>query len=68
MGAGHSISRLHRALTGELDNAPDILCTVHGGFDDVGQEVDDRAPDDDPQEAPTAQGLEAIRETNGSLR
>jgi predicted kinase len=38
-----SVSCLHRALTGELDNHEDVVCTVHGGFDDVDQEADDHA-------------------------
>ena len=46
-----SITCLHRALTGELDNHEDIVCTVHGGFDDVDQEADDHA----------AQALQAAR-------
>jgi MFS family permease len=33
-----SISCLHRALTGEISE--DVVCTVHGGFDDVDQDVD----------------------------
>ncbi|MEU9157984.1 ATP-binding protein [Streptomyces sp. NPDC048417] len=45
-----SISCLHRALTGQSDNHEDIVCTVHGGFDDVDQEADDHA----------AQALEAV--------
>lgn len=39
----YSVSCLHRALTGELDRDEDIVCTVHGGFDDVDQEADDHA-------------------------
>ncbi|MFI1202742.1 hypothetical protein ACH4VR_25420 [Streptomyces sp. NPDC020883] len=39
----YSITRLHRALLGELDNHQDIVCAVHGGFDDVDQEADDHA-------------------------
>ncbi|AVH61742.1 MULTISPECIES: ATP-binding protein [Streptomyces] len=46
-----SIGCLHRALTGQLDNHEDIVCTVHGSFDDVDQEADDHA----------AQALEAAR-------
>lgn len=59
----YSISCLHRALTGELDNSEDLVCTVHGGFDDVDQEADDHAWGDDPEGRADldAQGLEAIR-------
>ncbi len=38
----YSITCLHRVLTGQLDRSEDIVCTVHGGFDDVDQEADDR--------------------------
>ncbi|WP_434600225.1 AAA family ATPase [Streptomyces sp. A5-4] len=57
----YSISCLSRALSGELDTDPDIVCTVHGGFDDVDQEADDQ--DDDPvgRADLEAQGMEAIR-------
>ncbi|UQA91045.1 ATP-binding protein [Streptomyces halobius] len=51
----YSISCLHRALTGELNTSEDIVCTVHGGFDDVDQEADDHA-------------LQALHETVGSVR
>jgi hypothetical protein len=34
----YSITDLHKALTGAMDSDPDIVCTVHGGFDDVNQE------------------------------
>lgn len=46
----YSITCLHRALTGDLDHRDDIVCDVHGGYDDVGQEADDHAAgmDDDP--------------------
>ncbi|MFC9916230.1 hypothetical protein [Streptomyces sp. NPDC127197] len=37
----HNITDLHRALTGGLDNHEDVVCTVHGGFDDVDEEADD---------------------------
>jgi predicted kinase len=50
-----SISCLHRALAGQLDNHEDIRCTVHGGLDDVDQEADDH-------------GLAQLRETIGSTR
>ncbi|MER6129755.1 ATP-binding protein [Streptomyces sp. NPDC001795] len=47
----YSVSCLHRALTGQLDNHEDIVCTVHGGFglDDVDQEADAHDQDDDPE-------------------
>ncbi|MEU8489301.1 ATP-binding protein [Streptomyces sp. NPDC048641] len=60
----YSVSDLHKALTGAMDNDPDIVCTVHGGPDDVDQEADDhyRDWDDDPQGRADleAQALEAI--------
>ncbi|MFE8950094.1 AAA family ATPase [Streptomyces sp. NPDC007856] len=37
----YSITDLHKALTGAMDSDPDIVCTVHGGFDDVNQEKQD---------------------------
>ncbi|MFE1383436.1 AAA family ATPase [Streptomyces sp. NPDC058740] len=45
----YSVTCLHRALTGDLDHRDDIVCDVHGGYDDVDQEVDDHAAgmDDD---------------------
>ncbi|MEU5756756.1 ATP-binding protein [Streptomyces sp. NPDC047829] len=42
----HSVSCLFRALTGAMDNDPDLVCTVHG--DGVDQETDD-LQDDDPE-------------------
>ncbi|MGW7260789.1 AAA family ATPase [Streptomyces sp. NPDC054834] len=51
----YSITCLHRALTGAMDGSEDIVCTVHGGFDDVDQEADDHA-------------LQALHETSGALR
>ncbi|MEE1943048.1 ATP-binding protein [Streptomyces sp. TRM 70361] len=36
----YSVTDLYRALTGALDDAPDIACTVHGGFGDADQEAD----------------------------
>ncbi|EST18027.1 ATP-binding protein [Streptomyces roseochromogenus] len=45
----YSITDLHRALTGAMDSDLDIVCTVHGGFDDVDQEADDHDLDDDPE-------------------
>ncbi|MEU6285025.1 ATP-binding protein [Streptomyces sp. NPDC047028] len=46
----YSVTDLHKALTGAMDSAPDIVCTVHGGADDVDQEGDDHAlQDDDPE-------------------
>ncbi|MFF5131041.1 AAA family ATPase [Streptomyces syringium] len=60
----YSVSDLHKALTGAMDNDPDIVCTVHGGPDDVDQEADDhyRGWDDDPEGRADleAQALEAI--------
>ncbi|WOT40674.1 ATP-binding protein [Streptomyces coeruleorubidus] len=50
-----SITCLFRALNGDLDTSEDIVCTVHGGVDDVDQEADDHA-------------LQALRETVGSVR
>jgi predicted kinase len=43
----YSVSCLFRALTGAMDNDPDLVCTVHG--DGVDQEADDHdLQDDDP--------------------
>ncbi|MFF1714579.1 hypothetical protein [Streptomyces sp. NPDC058268] len=42
-GPAHSITCLHRALTGELDNDENVHCDVHGGLDDIDQEADDHA-------------------------
>ena len=39
----YSVTCLFRALNGDLDTSEDIVCTVHGGFDDVDQEDDDHA-------------------------
>jgi predicted kinase len=39
----YSITCLFRALNGDLDGSEDIVCTVHGGADDVDQEADDHA-------------------------
>ncbi|MFJ3505035.1 AAA family ATPase [Streptomyces sp. NPDC090135] len=39
----YSVTCLHRALTGDLDQRDDIVCTVHGGYDDVDQEAEDHA-------------------------
>ncbi|WP_410540522.1 AAA family ATPase [Streptomyces sp. KL2] len=36
----YSVTDLHRALTGAMDAAPDTVCTVHGGLDDIDQETD----------------------------
>lgn len=51
----YSITDLWRALTGEMDSDPDIVCTVHGPHDDQHQ-------DDDPEARADleAQALEAI--------
>jgi hypothetical protein len=46
----YSVTDLHKALTGAMDNDPDIVCTVHGGPDDVDQEADDHdLQGDDPE-------------------
>ncbi|MFD5473348.1 AAA family ATPase [Streptomyces sp. NPDC127105] len=46
----YSVTDLHKALTGAMDNDPEIVCTVHGGPDDVDQEADDHdLQDDDPE-------------------
>lgn len=42
----YSITDLYKALTGAMDSDPDIVCTVHGGFDDFDQEADDHDQDD----------------------
>ncbi|MDQ1033079.1 hypothetical protein QF035_010661 [Streptomyces umbrinus] len=39
----YSVTCLFRALNGELDGHEDIVCTVHGAFDDVDEEADDHA-------------------------
>ncbi|MEV8297823.1 ATP-binding protein [Streptomyces rochei] len=44
----YSVTCLFRALTGAMDNDPDLVCTVHG--DGVDQEDDDHdLQDDDPE-------------------
>lgn len=45
----YSVTCLHRALAGNLDHRDDIVCDVHGGYDDIDQEADDHAAgmDDD---------------------
>ncbi|MFJ5212766.1 AAA family ATPase [Streptomyces nigra] len=46
----YSVTDLHKALTGAMDNDPDIVCTVHGGPDNVDQEADDHdLQSDDPE-------------------
>ncbi|MFE4019307.1 AAA family ATPase [Streptomyces sp. NPDC059101] len=59
----YSITCLYRALNGELDNHDDIVCTVHGGLDDIDQEADDHDQDDDPDGRADleAQHKEAVR-------
>jgi predicted kinase len=52
----YSITCLFRALNGDLDTSEDIVCTVHGGFDNVDQEADDHA------------AVALIEETAGNLR
>ncbi len=39
----YSVTCLFRALNGDLDDSEDIVCTVHGGVDNVDQEGDDHA-------------------------
>ncbi|MGV9503601.1 AAA family ATPase [Streptomyces sp. NPDC003642] len=58
----YNVSCLFRALTGAMDNDPDIVCTVHG--DGVDQESDDHdLQDDDPEGRADleAQYAEAVR-------
>ncbi|MFD3920209.1 AAA family ATPase [Streptomyces sp. NPDC058595] len=43
----YSVTDLHRALTGAMDSNPDIVCTVHGGVDDIDQEAADHDQDDE---------------------
>ncbi|MFE1028603.1 AAA family ATPase [Streptomyces sp. NPDC058818] len=50
----YSVTCLFRALNGDLDDDEDIVCTIHGGNDDIDQEADDHA-------------LQALDETAGSL-
>ncbi|MGW2777274.1 AAA family ATPase [Streptomyces olivaceoviridis] len=59
----YSVTDLHKALTGAMDSDPDIICTVHGGLDDVDQEADDHDQDDDPEGRADleAQYAEAVR-------
>ncbi|MEU0119058.1 ATP-binding protein [Streptomyces bobili] len=62
----YSITSLFRALNGDLDGHEDIVCTVHGGADDVDQEADDHANNSDQEDDPNgradldAQALAAI--------
>ncbi|MFF9854255.1 hypothetical protein [Streptomyces litmocidini] len=37
----YSVTCLYRALTGDLDHRDDIVCDLHGGYDDADQEADD---------------------------
>lgn len=39
----YTVTDLWGALTGDRDQDPDIVCTVHGSYDDVDQEADDHA-------------------------
>ncbi|MCF3132468.1 ATP-binding protein [Streptomyces olivochromogenes] len=50
----YTVTDLWGALTGDRDQDPDIVCTVHGSFDDVDQEADDHAG-------------QALHETSGSV-
>ncbi|CAM5293756.1 ATP/GTP-binding protein [Streptomyces spiroverticillatus] len=60
----YSVTCLYRALNGDLDHDEDIVCTVHGGADDVDQEADDHDRDDDPEGRADleAQFADAVRE------
>ncbi|QKZ18607.1 ATP-binding protein [Streptomyces chartreusis] len=59
----YAVTDLWASLTGDRDQDPDIVCTVHGGFDDVDQEADDHDQDDDPEGRADleAQYTEAVR-------
>ncbi|AEY94241.1 putative ATP/GTP-binding protein (plasmid) [Streptomyces hygroscopicus subsp. jinggangensis 5008] len=59
----YSVTDLHKALTGAMHSDPDIICTVHGGLDDVDQEADAHDQDDDPEGRADleAQYAEAVR-------
>ncbi|MFF7987006.1 AAA family ATPase [Streptomyces sp. NPDC007901] len=59
----YTVTDLWGALTGDRDQDPDIVCTVHGSFDDVDQEADDHDQDDDPEGRADleAQYAEAVR-------
>ncbi|MFE9770022.1 AAA family ATPase [Streptomyces sp. NPDC005808] len=63
----YSVTCLFRALNGDLDGDEDIVCTVHGGADDVDQEADDHASNSDQEDDPDgradleAQAMEAVR-------
>lgn len=57
----YSVTCLHRALTGDLDHRDDIVCDVHGGYDDVDQEADDQADDPEGRADLEAQYAEAVR-------
>ncbi|TLS45724.1 ATP/GTP-binding protein [Streptomyces montanus] len=43
----YSVTCLFRALNGDLDGNEDIVCSIHGGSDDVDQEADDYANNQD---------------------
>ncbi|WP_308216234.1 AAA family ATPase [Streptomyces ortus] len=51
----YSITCLYRALTGDLDDSEDIVCTVHCPADDTGQDADEHAQ-------------QALQEVGASLR
>ncbi|MFD3933419.1 hypothetical protein [Streptomyces sp. NPDC058614] len=63
----YSVTCLFRALNGDLDGDEDIVCTVHGGADDVDQEADDHASNSEQEDDPDgrtdleAQAMEAVR-------
>lgn len=46
----YSITSLFQALNGDLDGHEDIVCTAHGGADDVDQEADDHANNNDQED------------------
>ncbi|MET9175844.1 ATP-binding protein [Streptomyces misionensis] len=55
-----SVTDLHRALTGAMDNDPYIVCSAHGSFDDVDPEADDHGlRDDGPEGRADLEGLYA---------
>ncbi|AVH61835.1 MULTISPECIES: ATP-binding protein [Streptomyces] len=62
----YTVTDLWGALTGDRDQDPDIVCTVHGGFDDVDQEADDHADNSGQEDDPEghadleAQAMEAV--------
>ncbi|WP_055633036.1 ATP-binding protein [Streptomyces griseoruber] len=63
----YTVTDLWSALTGDRDQDPDIVCTVHRSVDDIDQEADDHAnnsgQEDDPEGHADleAQVMEAVR-------